>query len=284
MSETTVSSSTWLQPTQGLECYINSIRSYRVLSAEEERDLANKLQQEGDLEAARQLVLSHLRFVVHIAKGYAGYGLPLLDLIQEGNVGLMKAVRRFDPSAGVRLISFAVHWIKSEIHDFVIRNWRIVKVATTKAQRKLFYNLRSAKKRLGWLGPKEVEEVASDLGVTPDQVREMESRLAAQDPSFDRTDQDDETAPIPSQYLEAEGANPEIIAAEEDDRSRNLKALSSALQELDERSRDIVQSRWLCEGKKPTLHNLADKYGVSAERIRQIEGHAMKKMRQHMAA
>ena len=271
----------YLVPTQSLDKYIRSIRAHPMLPEAEEADLVKRLHEHGDLEAAKKLVVSHLRFVVHVAKGYAGYGLPLLDLIQEGNIGLMKAVRRFNPNVGVRLISFAVHWIKSEIHEFIIRNWRIVKIATTKAQRKLFYNLRSRKKRLGWMNAHEVEGVAADLNVSPKSVREMESRLAAWDTSFESAaDGDDEgTSFIPSQYLEDEDSNPETAITEADTKYHLLRQMKAALHELDERSQDIIRTRWLHE-KKTTLQQLATKYAISTERIRQLEQNALRKIRQ----
>ncbi len=272
-------------PQSSLEAYLQAINKIPILSEEEEKALARRYRDENDLEAARQLVLSHLRFVAHIARSYTGYGLPLADLIQEGNIGLMKAVKRYDPDYGVRLVSFAVHWIKAEIHEFVLRNWRIVKVATTKAQRKLFFNLRSAKKRLGWLNNEEIEKVAKDLGVSPEEVRQMEERLAAFDPSFDaplNDDEDDGSAPI--YYLEDHSArDPAEQISEEDLFNRQTEILEQALAKLDERSRDILQSRWLSD-KKATLHELAEKYGVSAERIRQIETSAMKKLRAALEA
>lgn len=266
-----------------LDSYVHAISANPVLSEEEERNLARQFLQQGDLNAAKQLVLSHLRFVVYIAKGYAGYGLPMSDLIQEGNVGLMKAVRRFDPEVGVRLVSFAVHWIKSEIYEFVIRNWRIVKVATTKAQRKLFYNLRSAKKRLGGLRKEEVDQIATDLGVPNKTVLEMEKRMAAQDASFDSTVQDEENDTlVPARYLEAENSDPEQLALETESEKVNQRALKKAMSQLDDRSREIVELRWLAE-KKVTLHQLADKYKISAERVRQLEQAALKQMRGALA-
>ena len=274
-------------PLSSLEAYIQTVNNIPMLSAEEEQSLAQRLRQRQDLDAARQLVLSHLRFVVHIARGYTGYGLPLGDLIQEGNVGLMKAVKRFDPEQQVRLVSFAVHWIKAEIHEYVLRNWRIVKVATTKAQRKLFFNLRSAKKRLGWLNQQEVEAIAKDLGVSPATVLEMESRLSGQDVSFDPAPEADQANErdytSPAAYLQDSSADP-AQALEQDDWEENASnRLSAALEQLDERSRDILQRRWLAE-KKPTLHDLAAEYGVSAERIRQIESNAIKKLKASMLA
>ncbi len=274
-----------LSPGRDLETYIHTVNSFPVLSAEEERDLAERFQKHNDLDAARRLVLSHLRFVVYLARSYSGYGLPQADLIQEGNVGLMKAVKRFDPSYGVRLVSFAVHWIKAEMHEFILRNWRIVKIATTKAQRKLFFNLRSAKKRLGWMTQDEVAAVAEDLGVDPDVVTQMEGRMAAYDAAFDGDPaEDDEDAYLaPVHYLEDADANPADQVIEADWRQNSSRALTEALDGLDDRSRDIVASRWLAD-EKATLHELADKYGVSAERIRQIEKNAMTKLRGALAA
>ena len=277
---------TALVPATGsLDAYISSVSSIPMLTGEQERELAADWHQDGDLAAAQKLVFSNLRFVVHIARGYMGYGLPLADLIQEGNVGLMKAVKRFDPEVGVRLISFAVHWVRSEIHEFILRNWRIVKVATTKAQRKLFFNLRSSKKRLGWLSHTEVQAVADDLGVKPETVLEMESRLAGQDVTFEADASDDEEGrPAPSGYLTANPADtdPARLVEAADNEARGLAGLKAALNTLDERSRDIVQRRWLAEAKA-TLQELANEYGVSAERIRQIEAAAMKKMRAAVA-
>ncbi|PAV24824.1 RNA polymerase sigma factor RpoH [Tamilnaduibacter salinus] len=270
-------------PGANLEAYIQTTSRIPMLSADEERNLAERLHQDNDLEAARQLVLSHLRFVVHIARSYAGYGLAQSDLIQEGNVGLMKAVKRFDPSYGVRLVSFAVHWIKAEIHEFILRNWRIVKVATTKAQRKLFFNLRSQKKRLAWLSQDELTAVASDLGVEPKVVREMEGRLASQDSAFDgpMDDDDDHVYQAPAHYLQ-DGRNDPATQLEQSDWAEDSsQRLQAALSGLDERSQDILKARWLSEGKS-TLHELADRYGVSAERIRQLEKNAMKKIRAQM--
>ncbi|AYN95791.1 MULTISPECIES: RNA polymerase sigma factor RpoH [Pseudomonas] len=274
-----------LVPGASLEAYVNSVNSIPMLTPERERELAERLFYNQDLEAARQMVLAHLRFVVHIAKSYSGYGLAQSDLIQEGNVGLMKAVKRFNPEMGVRLVSFAVHWIKAEIHEFILRNWRIVKVATTKAQRKLFFNLRSQKKRLAWLNNDEVQAVASTLGVEPREVREMESRLTGQDMAFDpASDADDDTAfQSPAQYLEDNRYDP-ARQLEESDWSDNSSAnLHEALEGLDERSRDILYQRWLAEDKA-TLHELAAKYNVSAERIRQLEKNAMNKLKGKIAA
>ncbi|WP_455217588.1 RNA polymerase sigma factor RpoH [Kaarinaea lacus] len=267
-------------PTGSLEAYISAAAQVPMLSAEEERDLAIRLQRDGDLHAARQLVMSHLRFVIHVAKGYSGYGLAQADLIQEGNIGLMKAVKRFDPSVNVRLVSFAVHWIRAEIHEFILRNWRIVKLATTKAQRKLFFNLRKNKKRLGWFTQEEVETVARELDVPEATVRQMEERMSGQDTAFDGYDTDDDSdfKPAPVGYLQDMSMEPATQLEAENWEAHNHERLAEALDNLDERSRDILQSRWLSE-KKATLHDLADKYGVSAERIRQLEANAMKKMK-----
>ncbi len=275
----------WMSPGANLAAYIQGVNTVSVLSAEQERALAEDLYYREDLDAARRLVLSHLRFVVHIARSYNGYGLPLGDLIQEGNVGLMKAVKRFNPEKGVRLVSFAVHWVKAEIHEYVLRNWRIVKVATTKAQRKLFFNLRGAKKRLAWLTNEEAQAIADDLGVEIKQVREMEQRLSARDSAFDApTDDDDDSAyQAPALFLEDKSADPALQLEQEDSEQDSSIRMAKALEELDDRSRDIIQSRWL-EEKKSTLHDLAGKYGVSAERIRQLEQNAMKKVRAIMEA
>lgn len=267
-------------PTGSLETYVQSVNQIPMLSAEEERALAMRLRDNGDLGAARRLIMSHLRFVVRVARGYNGYGLSQADLIQEGNIGLMKAVKRFDPEVGVRLVSFAVHWIRAEMHEFILRNWRIVKIATTKSQRKLFFNLRSAKKRLGWMNQEEVEGVADDLGVSSRDVLEMEKRLSAYDASFDapsNEDADDDNF-APAAYLEDRRDGPERQIELLQTESSNQQNLIDALGDLDERSREIIKARWLTE-KKMTLHDLADKYGVSAERIRQLEQNAMKKMR-----
>ena len=266
-----------------IESYIQAVSSINMLSAEEERALAERLQENDDLEAARKLIMSHLRFVVHIAKSYSGYGLPQADLIQEGNIGLMKAVKRFDPTVGVRLVSFAVHWIKAEIHEFVLRNWRIVKVATTKAQRKLFFNLRKAKKRLGWFTHEEVQKVAEELGVSTKEVLQMEARMSSQDQAFDLSADDDDSGNFaPVQYLEdkSENVESEVINADWDQNA--TKRLYSAIKTLDERSQHIIQTRWLADDKT-TLQDLADKYQVSAERVRQIEKNAMKKLQAAMA-
>ena len=268
-----------------LDSYISAVHRIPVLSLDEEQSLARRFRDDADLDAAKQLVMSHLRFVVHVARGYNGYGLQLSDLIQEGNIGLMKAVKRFDPDQGVRLVSFAVHWIRAEMHEFILRNWRIVKVATTKAQRKLFFNLRKSKKRLGWMNAEEVRVVAQDLGVPEATVREMESRLSGRDVGFEApADADDDEKPAPAAFLVDEGADPYDNLAEEDASNNQMGALSTALGNLDDRSRDIIQRRWLAEDNKATLQDLADEYGVSAERIRQIEANAMKKMRVAIAA
>ena len=271
-------------PLGSLDAYLERVSRIPVLSREEERALAEHFRSRGDLAAARQLVLSHLRFVVHIARGYSGYGLPVGDLIQEGNVGLMKAVKRFDPSLNVRLVSFAVHWIRAEIHEYVLRNWRLVKIATTKAQRKLFFNLRRLKKNLAWLSAEETAAVARDLGVSVAEVTEMEKRLAARDLSFDPVpNAEDEEAYSPAAYLAAPDADPAGQVEEAESADDSTDRLHGALGRLDERSRDIVQRRWMSEDKA-TLHQLADKYGVSAERIRQIESSALGKLRGLMAA
>jgi RNA polymerase sigma-32 factor len=272
-------------PTGNMDAYISAAFQLPILSAEEEHALAVRLRDHQDLDAARSLVMAHLRFVVKIARGYSGYGLPQHDLIQEGSVGLMKAVRRFNPDMGVRLVSFAVHWIKAEIHEYILRNWRIVKIATTKSQRKLFFNLRSAKKRLGWFTRQEVEEVAEDLGVKPETVLEMESRLSNYDVAFDGAAADDDEGPsmAPVAYLPDLRDEPSTQIEQEDSAASEREGLYAALESLDERSRDILQRRWLAENKE-TLHVLADEYGVSAERIRQIEAAAMKKLRATLAA
>ena len=274
----------WMAPGANIAAYIQGANAIAILSAEEERSLAEDLYYHEDLDAARRLVLSHLRFVVYIARSYSGYGLPLGDLIQEGNVGLMKAVKRFNPEKGVRLVSFAVHWIKAEIHEYVLRNWRIVKIATTKAQRKLFFNLRGAKKSLAWLSNDEAKAIADNLGVEISQVMEMEKRLAGHDECFDYASDDDKSSyQAPALYLEDKTADPALLVemTETDDNSHNR--MTEALAELDERSRDIIQSRWLTDNKA-TLHDLADKYNVSAERVRQLEKNAMKKVRMSMEA
>jgi len=269
-----------LVPGANLESYIQAVNGIPILTVDEEKGLADRLHDENDLEAALHMVMSHLRFVIHVAKSYSGYGLAQADLIQEGNVGLMKAVKRFNPEFGVRLVSFAVHWIKAEIHEFILKNWRIVKIATTKAQRKMFFNLRSSKKRLAWFTHAEVLSVAENLGVEPKVVREMEGRLSAHDTAFDMgaDDDDDSAYQAPANYLEDHSQDPalniEKLNATEDANSR----LHSALKTLDERSFDILLKRWLTENKS-TLHDLAAEYGVSAERIRQLEKNAMKKVK-----
>ncbi len=270
-----------LTPGRDLDAYVQNVSTIPILTPEEERELAERLHFEQDLDAARQLVMSHLRFVVHIARSYKGYGLPLGDLIQEGNVGLMKAVKRFDPTVGVRLVSFAVHWIKAEMHEFILRNWRIVKVATTKAQRKLFFNLRSQKKSLGWMNNEEVAAIAEDLGVDAAVVRQMEGRMAATDMAFDATVADDseESAPVaPALFLEDKSADPAELLEEQDWEDNSNRQLAAAMGQLDDRSRDILAQRWLMD-EKATLHELAAKYEVSAERIRQLEKNAMKKIK-----
>jgi RNA polymerase sigma-32 factor len=266
-------------PIGSLGAYIQAVGAIPVLSKEDEQALARRFREQDDLEAARELVMAHLRFVVHIAKGYTGYGLPIGDLIQEGNVGLMKAVKRFDPDFDVRLVSFAVHWIRAEIHEFVLRNWRIVKVATTKAQRKLFFNLRKSKKSLSWLSHDETKAVAKDLGVSPDEVTEMERRLSARDPGFDPLPdvRDDDRAFSPAAYLPSPDADPAVLVEKTDWHDDATSRMREALTTLDDRSRHILESRWLTEDKQ-TLHELADQYGISAERIRQIEASAIKKL------
>ena len=268
-------------PGQNLEAYLNSIQNIAILSPEEERKLAEDLYYREDLEAARRLVMAHLRFVVHIARGYSGYGLPQADLIQEGNVGLMKAVRKFNPEVGVRLISFAVHWIKSEIHEYVLKNWKIVKVATTKAQRKLFFNLRNKKKDITWLSEEDVKMISNELDVKEDTVREMEQRMSSHDVSFDPYSADDSeegNTYSPADYLTNEDSDPMEIVEKEDFARDQINQLQNAISDLDERSQLILKERWLTDDK-PTLHELADKYGISAERIRQIEKKAMEKIR-----
>ncbi|MGK2888354.1 MAG: RNA polymerase sigma factor RpoH [Candidatus Malihini olakiniferum] len=271
-----------LVPQGSLEGYIHAANAYPMLTAEEERVLAKRLHYEGDLESAKALILSHLRFVIHVARTYAGYGLPQADLIQEGNIGLMKAVRRFNPEMGVRLVSFAVHWIKAEIHEYVLRNWRIVKVATTKAQRKLFFNLRKTKRRLGWFNQDEVELVARELGVTSKDVREMESRMAAQDMTFDPALDDephDGQAIAPMLYLHDKSSDFADGIEEDNWDNHTADKLAYALEGLDQRSQHIIRARWLDDDNKSTLQELADQYGVSAERVRQLEKNAMKKLR-----
>jgi RNA polymerase sigma-32 factor len=274
-------------PVGSLDAYIQAVASVPVLSQEREVELARRLREDNDLDAARQLVLSHLRFVVHIARSYSGYGLPLGDLVQEGNVGLMKAVKRFDPAFGVRLVSFAVHWIRAEIHEYVLRNWRVVKVATTKAQRKLFFNLRKAKQRLGWFSAEETHAVARDLGVSESDVAEMERRLSSRDVSFDPAPDVDENETgatfTPAAYLPSPDADPAVEIENEDWQVDYEQRLAEGLATLDERSRAILEARWLTENKR-TLQELADEYGVSAERIRQLEANAIRKLRGVVAA
>ncbi|QPB42103.1 RNA polymerase sigma factor RpoH [Rodentibacter haemolyticus] len=268
-----------LIPQGSIEGYIRAANEYPMLTAEEEKELAERLYYRGDIEAAKKLVLSHLRFVIHVARGYSGYGLPQADLIQEGNIGLMKAVKRFNPEVGVRLVSFAVHWIKAEIHEYVLRNWRIVKVATTKAQRKLFFNLRKTKQRLGWFNENEVDMVANELGVSKEDVLEMESRMTGADVAFDLpTDNSETESYSPSLYLEDKGSNFAAELEDENFESQATEQLGIALQSLDVRSQDIIKARWL-DDNKATLHELAAKYNVSAERIRQLETNALKKLK-----
>ena len=271
-------------PGQNLEAYLSSVQNIAILTPEEEKRLAEDLYYKNDLEAARQLVMAHLRFVVHIARGYSGYGLPQADLIQEGNVGLMKAVRKFNPEVGVRLISFAVHWIKSEMHEYIIKNWKIVKVATTKAQRKLFFNLRSQKKELNWLTDEEIKTISNELGVDEKSVKEMESRLSSSDMSFDPPTEasDDEASFTPSGFLADETKDPADLIEKENSEEYSHELLHKALSALDPRSKEILIDRWL-QDQKLTLHELADKYGVSAERIRQIEKAAMEKVKSYVS-
>lgn len=270
-------------PVGSLDVYINGVNQVPVLSQHEEQALARRFRENNDLDAARQLVLSQLRFVVHIARGYSGYGLPLGDLIQEGNVGLMKAVKRFDPDVGVRLVSFAVHWIRAEIHEYVIKNWRLVKIATTKAQRKLFFNLRKAKKYLGWLSHDETQAIATDLGVSPREVSEMEKRLYAHDMAFDPAPHDDEEAAFaPAHYLPNPMPDPSDIIEADDWEGQANEQLQEALGQLDDRSREILEARWLTE-KKTTLQDLAARYDISAERVRQIEQRAIKLLRSELS-
>ncbi len=280
---------THLQPSQlnspgkDIESYLSSVHSIPILTKEEEQELALKLYEEDDLDAARQLVIHHLRFVVHIARSYQGYGLPLGDIVQEGNVGLMKAVDKYDPHRGVKLVSFAVHWIKAEIHEYILRNWRQVKIATTKAQRKLFFNLRSKKKSLDWLTKEEAEKIAKDLNVEVKDVLHMENRLSSNDSSFDApiSTGDDDEIMAPAQYLEDKRYDPEVIVASEQADQVNKQELIAALKMLDDRSKDILQRRYLSD-KKETLHDLADEYEISAERVRQIENSALKKLKSLM--
>lgn len=284
MNEKTTTMNALVMPTPlgSIEAYIRSVNAYPMLTAEEEKNLGEQLYYHGDVNAAKMLILSHLRFVAHIARNYSGYGLPQADLIQEGNIGLMKAVKRFDPNMNVRLVSFAVHWIKAEIHEYVLRNWRIVKVATTKAQRKLFFNLRKAKKRLGWFSHEEVLLVAKELGVTEKDVIEMESRMSAQDATFDidANDDSDNHVIAPALYLEDDNSNFSQTIEDDNWEDDASDKLAHALSTLDERSRDIIKARWLdADDAKATLQELADKYNVSAERIRQLEKNAMTKLK-----
>ena len=280
---------TQLQPSQlnspgkDIESYLASVHSIPILTKEQEQELALRLYEEDDLDAARKLVIHHLRFVVHIARSYQGYGLPLADIIQEGNVGLMKAVDKYDPHRGVKVVSFAVHWIKAEIHEYILKNWRLVKIATTKAQRKLFFNLRSKKKTLEWLTKEEAEKIAEDLNVEVKDVLHMENRLSSNDASFDAptSSDDDEEIMSPSQYLEDKRYDPELIVATSEAQEINHNDLTEALKMLDDRSKDILQRRYLAD-QKATLHDLADEYNVSAERIRQIENGALKKLKAFM--
>ncbi|OOF71394.1 RNA polymerase sigma factor RpoH [Rodentibacter caecimuris] len=268
-----------LIPQGSIEGYIRAASEYPMLTAAEEKELAERLYYKEDLEAAKKLILSHLRFVIHVARGYSGYGLPQADLIQEGNIGLMKAVKRFNPEVGVRLVSFAVHWIKAEIHEYVLKNWRIVKVATTKAQRKLFFNLRKTKQRLGWFNENEVDMVAKELGVSKEDVIEMESRMTGSDLGFDlSTDEDGEDTYAPALYLEDKGSNFAAELENENFESQATDQISAAMEKLDERSQDIIKARWL-DDEKATLQDLAAKYNVSAERIRQLEANALKKLK-----
>ena len=267
-------------PVGSIDSYVHSVNQVPILTLEEEQQLARLLKENGDIEAARQLVMSHLRFVVKIARGYGGYGLQQSDLIQEGNIGLMKAVKRFDPDVGVRLVSFAVHWVRAEIHEFILRNWRVVKIATTKAQRKLFFNLRSSKKRLGWLNQKEINEVAEDLGVKPSDVVEMEKRMSNYDATFEsHIDDEEESYNSPINYLENNELNPEELLENEQNINYEQETLMNAISLLDERSKEIVSRRWLTE-KKATLHELAEIHKISAERVRQIENSAIKKLKE----
>ena len=271
-------------PGKDIESYLSCVHAIPILTPEQEKELAFKLYKNNDLDAARQLVLSHLRFVVHIARSYSGYGLPLADIIQEGNVGLMKAVDRFDPNKGVKVVSFAVHWIKAEIHEYILKNWRMVKIATTKAQRKLFFNLRSKKKSLDWLTKEEAENIAKDLNVEVKDVLHMENRLTSHDTAFDAPSgtSDEGDVMFPSQYLEDKSFSPEILVSEQEVAEHNSKELTIALSQLDERSKDIISRRYLCD-KKETLHKLAEEYKISAERIRQIENGALKKLKAAMS-
>ncbi|MFP5349758.1 MAG: RNA polymerase sigma factor RpoH [Gammaproteobacteria bacterium] len=274
-----------LHPERGLAAYLRAVNALPVLSAAEEQRLARRYRRHNDLDAARQLILANLRYVVRIARGFAGYGLPQADLVQEGNIGLMKAVKHFDPGHKVRLMSFAVHWIRAEIYDYILRNWRIVKVATTKAQRKLFFNLRKSRARLGWMNRREVDALADDLAVSPETVKEMEARMASTDIPFDGDgDTDDETPhAVPAGYLPDMRYNPEVLVTKSDQESAREHELKQALSALDARSRDIIKRRWL-DDEKPTLHELAREYGISAERVRQIEAKALAAMKNRLLA
>ena len=271
-------------PGKDIESYLSCVHAIPILTPEQEKELAFKLYKNNDLDAARQLVLSHLRFVVHIARSYSGYGLPLADIIQEGNVGLMKAVDRFDPNKGVKVVSFAVHWIKAEIHEYILKNWRMVKIATTKAQRKLFFNLRSKKKSLDWLTKEEAENIAKDLNVEVKDVLHMENRLTSHDAALDAPSRTNDEGDVmsPSQYLEDKSFSPEILVSEQEVAEHNSEELTIALSQLDERSKDIISRRYLCV-EKETLHELAEEYKISAERIRQIENGALKKLKAAMS-
>ena len=286
MSNSTQSMALTLPKSGSIESYMQSAYSIPVLTAEREHELATRLYNENDLNAAQELIMSHLRFVIHVAKGYSGYGLPQADLVQEGNVGLMKAVKRFNPEVGVRLVSFAVHWIKAEIHEYVLRNWRIVKVATTKAQRKLFFNLRKNKKRLGWFSEEEVSTVADTLGVSTKDVLEMETRMSSQDQAFELSSDDDAGIDAgtfsPAQFLEDKSSELATIVEEDNWEDHSNQRLSNALVTLDERSQDIIRTRWLVDSKS-TLQELADKYDISAERVRQLEKNALSKLKNTMA-
>ncbi len=273
-----------LSDTDGLDSYIRFANSIPMLTEAEEKELAERLRYQQDIDAAQALIMAHLRFVIKVARGFSGYGLPITDLIQEGNIGLMKAVRRFDPEVGVRLVSFAVHWIKAEMHEYILKNWRIVKIATTKSQRKLFFNLRSSKKRFGWLNEEEIQDVAKELGVQPETVVEMEKRMNAYDMAFDAPieEGDDAKAYHPSLYLEDRSRNPEALVEDDDFEQKTQKKLQEAIDELDERSRDIILSRWFSD-EKATLHDLAAKYQISAERVRQLEESAMGRLKSSVA-
>jgi RNA polymerase sigma-32 factor len=288
MSDTIKSMSLAVPHSGSIESYMQSAYSIPMLTAEREHDLATRLFNEDNLQAAQELIMSHLRFVIHIAKGYAGYGLPQADLVQEGNVGLMKAVKRFNPEVGVRLVSFAVHWIKAEIHEYVLRNWRIVKVATTKAQRKLFFNLRKNKKRLGWFSNDEVSTVAKTLGVTEKDVLEMETRMSSQDQAFELSSDDDDSVSSlgsfsPAQYLEDKESDLATLVEDKNWEDHSNKKLAFALTGLDDRSQDIIKTRWLNDQKR-TLQELANQYGISAERVRQLEKNALSKLKSAMAS